>query len=64
MTIYEQIKEVCKDRENQVVDPQHIKNEVFERFGTKPGSVILSDYCYNRYNKGTDTDKNLFHYTD
>src|SRR5690625_4500720 len=35
---------------------------VITRFQTNPGSVIISDYCYNRYNSGIPFDKHLFIY--
>lgn len=62
MTIYEQIKFLLKDRLNEVVTSEEIKAQLKTDFGTNPDSVILSDYCYNRYNHGINFDKHLFHY--
>ncbi len=62
MTIYEQIKEVLADKKNQMVTPAEVKEELQRKFNTNPGSVILSDYCYNRYNKGVPFQKHLFQY--
>lgn len=62
MTIYEQIKTICANKVNKVIKPIDIRNELLYKYGTNPGSVILSDYCYNRYNKGINFDKHLFHY--
>lgn len=62
MTIFEQIKFILKDRLHEVVTPEEIKEQLKSDFGTNPDSVILSDYCYNRYNHGIRFDKHLFHY--
>ena len=42
-----------------------IKNRIYNQFGRNPGSVIPTDYCYNRYNHGIDFSKQLklFEYT-
>ena len=39
---------------------------VTSKFGCNPTSVIPSDYCYNRLNKGINYEKylHLFEYTD
>lgn len=64
MTIYEQIKELLADKvnQNQIVTTAQVKEELQRKFNTNPGSVILSDYCYNRYNKGILFQKHLFQY--
>ncbi|OEH92685.1 DUF7225 domain-containing protein [Bacillus solimangrovi] len=62
MTIYEQIKEYCKGKMNQIIEVHEIKRQLKCKYGTNPDSVILSDYCYNRYNKGIVFDKHLFQY--
>ena len=43
-----------------------IKDMVHMKYGRKKGSIIPTDYCYNRYNKGIDIEKHLkiFEYTD
>lgn len=63
-TIYDQVKEVLYGRVNELVTPSDIKEQLFSQFGTNPGSVILSDYCYNRYNNGITFNKHLFQYID
>ena len=39
-----------------------VKKELFEKYGTNAGSIILSDYCYNRKNKGILFEKHIFEY--
>lgn len=29
--------------------PQELKKTLQEKYGTNPDSIILSDYCYNRF---------------
>jgi hypothetical protein len=62
MTIYEQIKDLMKDKEGEVVSLTWVKNELKVRHGTNPKSIILSDYCYNRWNKGIAFEKHIFQY--
>lgn len=62
MNIYEQIKETLHDKQNQLVTPIDVKNALHQLYGTNPKSVILSDYCYNRYNHGIAFNKHLFEY--
>ncbi|AXC53027.1 DUF7225 domain-containing protein [Bacillus subtilis] len=62
MTIYEQIKDALKNKINELVSPQEVKKTLQEKYGTNPDSIILSDYCYNRYNKGISFYKHLFEY--
>ncbi|TDU15224.1 hypothetical protein DFO78_102144 [Bacillus subtilis] len=64
MTIYEQIKTVLHNKVNKLVTPQEVKKTLQEKYGTNPDSVILSDYCYNRYNKGISFNKHLFEYVN
>lgn len=49
MTIYEQIKDALKNKINELVSPQEVKKTLQEKYGTNPDSIILSDYCYNRF---------------
>lgn len=62
MTIYEQFKEILKGKEMQEVKLSEIKEQLHSKFGTNSSSVILADYCYNRYNDGIAFDKHLFEY--
>lgn len=62
MTIYEQIKEILHDKINKVVTLSDVKNTLHKLYGTNPDSIILSDYCYNRYNNGIAFNKHLFEY--
>ncbi|RSL29778.1 hypothetical protein D7Z54_29550 [Salibacterium salarium] len=62
MTIYEQIKEILSIRMNDIVTPSEVKNLLKLKYDTNPSSVILSDYCYNQYNKGISFNRHLFQY--
>jgi hypothetical protein len=62
MTIYEQIKELLKGKEGNIVYLSKVKKELFEKYGTNASSIILSDYCYNRINKGIPFEKHIFEY--
>lgn len=62
MTIYEQIKEMMMNKDNQIISTAEVKSQLKRQYGTNPESVILSDYCYNRYNKGIAFNKHLFQY--
>lgn len=62
MTIYEQIKHILKDRIGEVVTSGEIKELLLKGYGTNPSSILLSDYCYNRYNYGIAFTKYLFVY--
>ncbi|MDH5161742.1 DUF7225 domain-containing protein [Heyndrickxia oleronia] len=62
MTIYEQIKLALNGRINEIVSPSELKRSLQELYGTNPDSVILSDYCYNRYNNGINFNQHLFEY--
>jgi hypothetical protein len=66
MTIYEQIKEVVEGKVGQVFTSNDIKQELKNRFGRNPDSVIPSDFCYNRVNDGIRFEVNtrLFEYVD
>jgi hypothetical protein len=62
MTIYEQIKGLFKDSKDVHVSTSQIKDQLKEKFGTNPSSIIPSDYCYNRCNDGINFDKHIFEY--
>jgi hypothetical protein len=61
-TIYGQIKEVLKDRIGSIVYSSQLKEELFKKYETNASSIILSDYCYNRLNKGIPFEKHIFEY--
>ena len=62
MTIYQQIIELLKDRKGEIVTSIEVKNELKNKYGTNPSSILLSDFCYNRYNNGIEFNKFLFRY--
>lgn len=62
MTIYEQLLEVLKEEIGNILTPAVIKDALSKKFNTNQKSIILSDYCYNRYNKGISFNKHLFIY--
>lgn len=62
MTIYEQIKEALKGKSDLIVSSKDLINQISSEYGTNPNSIILSDYCYNRLNKGIAFDKHIFQY--
>lgn len=62
MTIYEQIKDLLKDKVGCVVKPSDVKTQLFHKYETIPSSIMLYDYCYNRINDGTTFDKHIFQY--
>lgn len=62
MTIYEQIKELLKDNIGIIVSSAEIKHDLYRKYETRSSSVLISDYCYNRYNTGIKFDRHLFQY--
>lgn len=40
-----------------IATSQEIYKIISDEYGTKPGSIIPSDYCYNRINNGISLDK-------
>jgi len=64
MTIFEQIKEVLKNEVGTIVTSKEVIDSIHNKYGTNPKSIILSDYCYNRFNKGIKFDKHLFQYVN
>lgn len=64
MTIYEQIKETLKEHLGGILSYKEIKEKLISKFNTNPSSIIFSDYCYNRYNKGINFNQHLFIYID
>lgn len=64
MTIYEQLKSILDNRLDEIVTPVEVRRTLQVVYGTNPKSILLSDYCYNRYNNGADFNKHLFEYID
>ena len=64
LTIYEQLKEVLEGREGDIITATEMKDVLTVKYGTNKESVLLADYCYNRYNKGISFTKHLFQYID
>ncbi|MFS0576627.1 hypothetical protein AB1K83_13395 [Sporosarcina sp. 179-K 3D1 HS] len=62
MKIYDQLREILLGREGEIVTTKKLKFQLENRYGTNPGSIILSDYCYNRWNKGISFNQHLFEY--
>lgn len=62
LSIFAQLQEVLKGQEGKLVYRADVVQAVSDRFGTNPGSVILSDYCYNRFNNGIPFKQHLFEY--
>lgn len=60
MKIFNQIIEICKDKKEEIFTSKQIKNILNLKFGTNSSSVNLSDYCYNRTNKGINFNQHLF----
>ncbi|MEK5232775.1 hypothetical protein MHB42_13490 [Lysinibacillus sp. FSL K6-0232] len=63
-TIYEQLKEALVGREGDIITATAIKGLLEKKYGVNKSSVLLSDYCYNRYNEGVLFTKHLFQYID
>lgn len=61
MGIFEEVVKACEDN----VQSSYSSDEIY-RFvkktvpNPKPGTILPSDYCYNRINKGIDFTKHVF----
>ena len=53
MEIYRQLISVFSGHEGKVFSTGQIKSMVADKYNTNKSSVIPSDYCYNRLNKGS-----------
>ena len=62
MTIYEQIVDTLEPLNQDTFTTSEIKKLVYEEHGTNRGSVVPSDYCYNRTNVGVEFNQHLFIY--
>lgn len=59
MTISEQMEKITEELISQNgigyrISSQELKDRICARFGTNRSSIIPSDYCYNRVNKGIE----------
>ena len=60
MTVLEKVKDTFRNCEiGTEFSRQEIINKVVLKHGCKPGSIIPSDYCYNRINNGIDFENYL-----
>lgn len=60
MTILDKVKDTFKNCEiGTEFTRQEIVNKVVIKHGCNPGSIIPSDYCYNRINNGIDFENFL-----
>lgn len=62
MTINEQMIELVNEiinihGDDYIITLDEISQLMFKKYGTKSGSVIPSDYCYNRVNNGIQIEK-------
>lgn len=71
MTIFDQLKEITDELISQngmgcEINSGELKALISTHFGTNLSSIIPSDYCYNRVNKGIVFSKHsrLFAYVD
>lgn len=62
LTIYSQLLELLDGKEGKLVRTSEIRQAIKKRCGTNSDSVILSDYCYNRFNNGIAFQKHIFEY--
>lgn len=62
MTIYEQVKDHLRGKEGLIISSTDVIHELNLKHGTNPTSIILSDFCYNRYNNGIAFNKHIFLY--
>jgi hypothetical protein len=60
MNIYNQVIDVCKGKEGEILTSSQIKDMVSLKFNTNKSSILPSDYTYNRTNKGIKFNKHLF----
>lgn len=62
MKIYDELKEALAGKEGTVFTRKEIQQLMFEKYNRNSGSVIPTDYCYNRWNKGIPFTEHLFEY--
>ncbi len=65
-TIYEKIIEALEKnfQKEEVFFGSDLKSILASEYEINPGSILLTDYCYNRYNEGIVFDKHLFEYLE
>lgn len=52
LTVCQQLIEVCRTTPGRLLTAFEIKRRVIDSFGTNANSIIPSDHCYNRWNRG------------
>lgn len=62
MKIFDQLKDVLAGRESELMTRQEIQQLMKDRHNRNPDSIIPSDYCYNRWNKGIAFTQHIFEY--
>ena len=62
MNTYEQLKEAFDGQEGKMVTRQEIQRVMQNTYSRNPTSILPSDYCYNRWNKGIPFTEHLFEY--
>lgn len=62
LSIYGQLVEHLKGQEGKLVYRSNVVEAIHQKYGTNRSSIILSDYCYNRYNNGISFKQHLFEY--
>lgn len=60
--LYQSIVTALENQEHQFFTRKQIIEKIRKRNKIKPSSVNLTNFCYNRYNKGVRLECNLFHY--
>lgn len=65
MTIIDQIVSICETSDETIFSSKDIKELLFINYNYNTNAYInLSDYCYNRINKGIDFKNHLFIYLE
>lgn len=59
MTHYEMIEAVCTGHKGEELSRETLNEMISSRFGKLNSTIIFTDYCYNRINKGIKFDKHL-----
>lgn len=57
ITHYEMIEEVCREHKREELSRKTLNDMIFSKFGKLKSTIIFTDYCYNRINKGIKFDK-------
>lgn len=64
-TAFDEILSVGRRKTSAIMSPSEIKSRVEQRNGRTRGSVIHSDYCYKKTNKGSrPLEERIFFYIE